>query len=230
MNTIYLVRHGENPANLNNEFSYKLVDYSLTPKGRLQAQQTAAYFREKNIHAIYASPLKRTRETAEIIAETLGLTVTIVEEFREVNVGALERQPPSIEHWELHDRIVAEWFFGRREVTFPEGENYLMLLQRIRTGFSQILQNKSGKNMIVVGHAGIFTIPLRDICVNVDVEEITQRSPRNCSITELDLAMDEGKPVGRLKSWAYTGHLSGEAAQFVRTNLVARAEDKVRVR
>jgi broad specificity phosphatase PhoE len=45
-----LVRHGENPANLNNEFSYKLVDYSLILKGRLQAQQTAEYFRDKNIH------------------------------------------------------------------------------------------------------------------------------------------------------------------------------------
>ncbi|MBV9228560.1 MAG: histidine phosphatase family protein [Chloroflexi bacterium] len=225
MNTIYLVRHGENPANLNSEFSYKLVDYSLTPKGRLQAQQTAEYFRDKNIHEIYASPLKRTRETAEIIAEALGLTVTIVEEFREVNVGALERQAPSIENWEFHDRIVAEWFFGRHEVTFPEGENYLTLLQRMRSGLCQVLQNKTGKNIIIVGHAGIFTIPLRDICPDVDIEEITQRSLHNCSITQLEVAMNEGKPLGKLKSWAYISHLSGEAAQFVRTSLAARTKE-----
>ena len=225
MNTIYCVRHGENPANLNSEFSYKLVDYSLTPKGCLQAQQTAEYFREKNIHEIYTSPLKRTRETAAIIAQTLGLTVTSVEEFREVNVGALERQPPSIENWELHDRIVAEWFFGRHEVTFPEGENYLTLLQRMRTGLGQVLQNKTGKNIIIVGHAGIFTIPLRDICQNVEIEKITQKALRNCSITQLELVMSEGKPGGRLKSWGYSDHLSGEAAQFVRTNLVARVKE-----
>jgi broad specificity phosphatase PhoE len=225
MNTIYLVRHGENPANINSEFSYKLVDYSLTPKGRLQAQQTAEHFRDKDIHEIYASPLKRTRETAEIIAATLGLTVTVIEEFREVNVGALERQPPSIENWEFHDRIVAEWFFGRHDVAFPEGENYYTLLQRMRTGLSQIICNKIDKNIIVVGHAGIFTIPLRDICPNVDIEEITSRYLRNCSITRLELAMIEDKPVGKLQDWAYIDHLYGEAAQFVRTNLTARTEE-----
>ena len=226
MNTIYLVRHGENPANLRSEFSYKLVDYSLTPKGRLQAQQTAEYFRDKQIHEIYASPLKRTRETAQIIADALDLTVTIVEDFREVNVGALERQPPSIENWEFHDRIVAEWFFGRHEVTFPDGENYLTLLQRMRTGLSQAIHNKTGKNIIVVGHAGIFTIPLRDICQNVDLDEISRRNMHNCSITELELALAEEKLVGKLKNWAYIDHLSGEAAQFVRTSLVARVEEK----
>jgi broad specificity phosphatase PhoE len=225
MNTIYLVRHGENPANLNGEFSYKLVDYSLTPKGRLQAQQTAEYFREKNIHEIYSSPLKRTRETAQIIAQELGLTVTIVEEFREVNVGAMERLAPTIENWEWHDRIVADWYFGRHEVMFPEGENYLILLQRMRTGLSQVLQNKTGKNIIVVGHAGIFTIPLRDICQNVDVEEITRQPLRNCSITQVELAVSAGNLGGRLKDWGHCGHLSGEAAQFVRTNLVARVEE-----
>ncbi len=38
--TLYVVRHGENPANLNREFSYKLIDYSLTPKGFRQAEDT----------------------------------------------------------------------------------------------------------------------------------------------------------------------------------------------
>ncbi|MCB0198167.1 MAG: histidine phosphatase family protein, partial [Anaerolineae bacterium] len=65
----YLVRHGENPANITKEFSYRDVDYSLTPKGVLQAQQTAAHFRNVPVDAVVASPLKRTRETAAIIAD-----------------------------------------------------------------------------------------------------------------------------------------------------------------
>ena len=43
MNLVYLVRHGENPANLLKQFSYRKVDYPLTEKGVLQAEQTAAY-------------------------------------------------------------------------------------------------------------------------------------------------------------------------------------------
>src|SRR5689334_15064805 len=92
MNSLYLVRHGENWANITREFSHKKVDYSLTPKGILQAQQTAELFKSKQIDEIYASPLKRARETAEIIAQALGLDVVVVEHFREVNVGALEGQ------------------------------------------------------------------------------------------------------------------------------------------
>ncbi len=94
-NTIYLVRHAENTANLTKEFSHRLVDYSLTPKGILQAQQTAEYFTDKNIDEIYSSPLKRARETADIIAQKLHLPVGVVEQFREVNVGSLEGRPPT---------------------------------------------------------------------------------------------------------------------------------------
>src|SRR5689334_548870 len=103
--TLFVVRHGENPANINREFSYKLVDYSLSEEGIRQAEETAGHFRDKGIHEIYSSPLKRALETAEIIAAPLDLPVTVVEEFRENNVGILESQPPSDENWALHDRI-----------------------------------------------------------------------------------------------------------------------------
>ena len=110
MNTIYLVRHGENKANITKEFSYKKVDYPLTTKGILQAQQTADFFKDKAIDEVYASPLRRARETAEIIASTLDLQVTVIENFREVNVGALEGRPPDADNWAIHNRIVADWY------------------------------------------------------------------------------------------------------------------------
>jgi broad specificity phosphatase PhoE len=86
MPTIYLVRHGENPANLTRQFSCRLVDYSLTPRGVQQAEQTALYFGRLPIGAVFASPLKRAVETATIIAQPLELEVQLLEQFREVNV------------------------------------------------------------------------------------------------------------------------------------------------
>ncbi|MFN8540716.1 MAG: histidine phosphatase family protein [Thermomicrobiales bacterium] len=77
--TLFVVRHGENPANINREFSYKLIDYSLTPEGVRQAEETAAFFRDKDIHEVWSSPLKRAVETAEIIAAPHGLPVGLVE-------------------------------------------------------------------------------------------------------------------------------------------------------
>src|ERR1051326_5463373 len=151
-NTIYLVRHGENMANITKEFSYKLVDYSLTAKGLLQAQQTADYFAEKHIDGIYSSPLKRALETANIIGQRLGLAVTPMEEFREVNVGSLEGQPPTAENWAAHNKIVEDWYHGHFTSMFPNGENLLMLLDRMKTGLLEVTRGNAKKRTDTVGN------------------------------------------------------------------------------
>jgi broad specificity phosphatase PhoE len=214
MNTIYLVRHGENQANLTKEFSYKVVDYSLTPKGVLQAQQTAEFFQNKQIHEIYASPLKRARETAEIIAQALNLDVMVVEHFREVNVGALDGQA-SAESWAYHDQIVDDWFESRHDTAFHGGEDYWTLLGRMRQGLHQIVEHKTARNIVVVGHGGLFTFTLKDICQNVDLPTIRRTVSPNCSIAEISLVARDGALHGELHSWGACSHLSGAAAQLV---------------
>src|SRR5262249_42562434 len=158
-----------NTANLTKEFSHRLIDYSLTPKGMLQAQQTGEFFKGQPIDAIYCSPLKRALETAEIIGRAIGITPMVVEHFREVNVGALERLGGTAEAWATHDSIVRAWFDGQPELLFPGGENYHMLLARMRSGIEQALGGVDGKHIIVVGHGGIFTFTLKDICGDIDL-------------------------------------------------------------
>lgn len=215
MNTIYLVRHGENTANLTGEFSCKYVDYSLTPKGILQAEQTAAFFKDKHIDEIYTSPLKRARETAAIIAQELNLPVTVLEQFREVNVGSLELQPPTAENWELHNSIVFSWFAGQHELSFPDGENYLELLKRMRGGLLEVTRGKEGKNIVIVGHGGIFTFTIKDICTNVDIQELVHQGNHNCSVTTIELENQDENPAGLLKGWALCTHLSDDVLRVV---------------
>jgi broad specificity phosphatase PhoE len=212
-NTIYMIRHGENPANITHEFSYKRVDYSLTSKGILQAQQTGEYFKDKQIDEIYASPLKRTRETASYIAQALDLPVTIMEQFREINVGSLEGQPPTDENWELHNRIIREWASGEKDLSFPNGENYYQLLERLRDGLKAVTEHKVGKRIVIVAHGGIITHPLRDICPNQDLSAAAKRGNYNCSITQIELSTANGQLQGKLQMWASATHLHGVAAQ-----------------
>lgn len=214
-NTIYLVRHGENIANITKEFSFKLVDYSLTAKGVQQAEQTAEYFKDKDIDEIYSSPLKRAVETAEIIGRELGLPVTVMEQFREVNVGRLEGQPPTRENWALHNRIVEDWYEGRYTSAFPDGENYLEVMQRMREGLLEVTRNKHGRNIVIVGHGGIFTAAVRDLCLDRDSRNLLQKENHNCSITEIVLHTSDGHVEGELKGWALCTHLSGDAAQLI---------------
>ncbi len=223
-NTIYLVRHGENPANLTNEFSHKLVDYSLTAKGIKQAQLTATYFKDKHIHEVYSSPLKRARETAEIIAKEFGLPVGVLEQFREINVGDLERLPPSKENWGQHDRILQAWIAGRHETRFPGGEDYTMLLARMRSGLEQITRDKMGRNIVVVCHTGIFTSTIRAICPEMNPELIKRVRNRNCAITEIELSTENDRVVGTLKHWAYAAHL--DDAELVSGNPSSSAGER----
>lgn len=215
MNTIYLVRHAENPANLTKEFSYKKVDYSLTPKGVIQAQQTAEYFKDKNIDAIYTSPLKRTRETAHIIGQSLGLEPIVMEHFREINVGSLEGQPPTEEVWAVHNRIIMSWFTGTPERPFPDGENYITLLERMRTGLQEVTRDRDNQNIVIVGHGGIFSATIKDICQNVDLRELLKKENHNCAITEIELDCTNDTVAGTLKCWASHSHMNGEAADLV---------------
>lgn len=212
-NTLYIIRHGENPANISRDFSYRLVDFPLTPKGVRQAEETAGFFRHRTIHELFSSPLKRARETAEIIAAPLGLPVTLVEDFREINVGSLEGQPPTDENWALHDSIIADWRDGRHHVTFPEGEDFHTLRRRLRAGLVTILQDeggepKHGRQIIVVAHGGTLTGLVRGLCLDPDLSQLDARPCRNCSISEFAAWLDGGQPVIRLEAWARCDHMT----------------------
>lgn len=215
MNRLYLVRHGENPANIAKQFSCRRVDLTLTEKGVLQAEQTAAFFATRPVDAIYASPLKRAIQTAQIIARPKRLPVIVMENFREIDVGDLELTPPTAAAWEFHDRIFLSWLSGRPDMQFPGGEDYHHLWVRMRSGVEQITRGRDGQSIIVVGHGGIFTATLRDLCSEVDMPDILLRQTGNCSITEVELDRQNGSVRGRLVEWASCAHLSGEAANQV---------------
>ena len=212
---LYLLRHAENRANITKEFSSRKVDYPLTSKGVLQAKQTAQYFLEKEIDAVYASPLKRASQTAEIIAAQLNLPVTVMENLREVDVGELENGPPSAEKWNFHNALIAEWMNGHPERRFPEGENYYDLWGRMRSGLYVILENWKHGNVLLVAHGGIFAFTLLEYRPQVDRHWLFSQNNPNCSISEVLLEDQAGVLRGKLVSWADASHLSGEAAQLV---------------
>ncbi|MCC6174119.1 MAG: histidine phosphatase family protein [Chloroflexi bacterium] len=216
-NILYLVRHGENPANLTREFSHRHVDYSLTERGIRQAEQTAAYFaalsRENGgtggVDAIFSSPLKRALQTAEIVGAATGHGVTVIEEFREINVGDLEGQPPTDAIWDYHDRILERWRDGEHTVCFPGGEDYLILLARVRRGLAQATAGRSGQRIVIVAHGGIVGATLADVCHDVDHAAIMAIPNANCAVTEIEAQVTGSGLTGTLKRWASRDHLTG---------------------
>lgn len=215
MTRLYLVRHGENIANLTKEFSHRKVDYSLTAKGVLQAEQTALYLRDKGIGAIYSSPLRRAYETAQHLADALGQEVVVVEAFRELNVGDLEDQPPTPEAWMAHNEVLRAWRRGELDVSFPGGENFLQVWQRVGAAYRQVVECHPDESVAIFAHGGVFATTVKALCPDVDIASLLRQENHNCSITAIDAELCEGKLYGQLAYWAACDHITGEAAEFV---------------
>ena len=215
MNLLYFVRHGENRANLTKEFSYKLVDYPLTEKGVLQSIQTASFFEKIEIDAVYASPLRRAAQTAQIIATPHGLPVQIMEQFREVNVGRLEEGLPDVEKWVQHNQVIAEWGHGNPSARFTGGENLLELQRRMVLGLETILKGQEDQRLVIVAHGGIFTFTIACLCPGVDLDWVREVPNHNCSISQVAVEQKGSRLLGHLLVWAAHDHLSGAAAELV---------------
>ena len=215
MNHLFLLRHGENKANLTKEFSCRKIDYPLNEKGRLQAGQAGTHLLTQNIQAIYSSPLKRAKETAAIVGRILNQPTIISEAFREVNVGRLEEQPPTQESWSHHNHILQQWADGQAEVSFPGGESYRQLCERVQRGFKEACSRFPNQNILIVGHGGIFTLVLPCLCPEISLHKILQVENHNASLSKIQVREEGQHLVGSLISWSNTEHLSGRAADLV---------------
>lgn len=82
---LLLIRHGR-PARTH--AAEGPADPPLTDLGYRQAEALAAWLAEEGVEAVYASPLRRARETAEPVAAKLGLTLGIDDRLSEYDADA----------------------------------------------------------------------------------------------------------------------------------------------
>ncbi len=89
MTLLTLVRHGTTEW-IEQGRLHGSLDSPLSEKGRREAHRAAEALKGQQFDAFYTSPLGRARETAEIIAETVGLIPTPLDDLREMDFGWLE--------------------------------------------------------------------------------------------------------------------------------------------
>jgi probable phosphoglycerate mutase len=141
----YYLRHGETDANAAGTIAGSL-DVELTVLGREQARSAASVLAHRPITAIYASPLRRARETAKPIAEALQLPVTILDGIAERNWGDLEGMP-------RHTHV--------RGIKPPGAESAERFMQRVLAGFARI----DTEVPLIVAHSGVFRVLCRTLAI-----------------------------------------------------------------
>lgn len=148
--TLYLVRHGESEANAAKRYAGQ-TDSPLTPRGREQARAVAASLRNVHFDRVISSDLARARDTAEVIAREHGLSVDIVPELREIDLG--EAAGRSIE--DAKQRF--DWGPGRF-VQWPAGESLQQVVDRAIPAVARIVASSPGQTVCIVGHGGVTRI------------------------------------------------------------------------
>jgi isoleucyl-tRNA synthetase len=149
-NTYFLMRHGQSEHNVKDILSTRIEDnHHLTEKGREAVAKAAKKLKKKKIDVIYASPFIRTKETAAIVAESIGYPVErIIYDTRigEVNAGV------------MNGKTSAEYrlFFKTPEEHFtkcPEGGETVENVRRRMIDFQlDIDARHKGQNILVISH------------------------------------------------------------------------------
>ncbi len=153
---LLLIRHAE-PERVAPGSSSAPADPVLTERGRAEAERLAAWLEHEPIDAILSSPLRRARETAEIVGTALGIDVAVNDGLMEYDARAdfyipvEELRETRHHHW----RAMIE---GRWEEL--GGEDPDMFQDRIVPCVDAIIGRFPGGRVAAVCHGGVINVYL----------------------------------------------------------------------
>jgi len=181
---LLLVRHGESEWNRIGRIQ-GWSDSPLSELGREQARRLAERLAREPISAIYASPLARAAQTAQIIAERLGLEVTFDPRLREYGVGELEGLTRE-ELAEHYPHILAAWQEGDTWVALPGEEGRQAFVERIWEAMQDIIRRHPDDAVAVVAHGGTVAVFLMRL-LGLSPRRLSPFFFENASVTEVIL-------------------------------------------
>ena len=127
---IYLIRHGETDRNKVKCLQGR-TDIELNEYGRELAYKTAEGLKEVDFDMIFTSPLKRARETAEIIRRGRNVPVIIEERIQEISFGECEGLCYGKDNYSIPDKDFMNFFDQPERYAVPvAGESFEEVIAR----------------------------------------------------------------------------------------------------
>lgn len=218
---LYIVRHGESAGNVAREAARKAGDRTIdidtrdvdVPLSDLGVQQSEALGRwfatlpaEARPNIILTSPYLRARHTADIVADSAGLsrdnyTVLVDERLREKEFGILDRLTKvGIEAYHP-DQAEFRRLLGKFYHRPPGGESWCDVILRLRSAIEMISREYCGERVLLVGHS-VVVLCMRYLIEHMTEEQILkidrESEVANCSVTSYRYD-DTVKPRGHLR-------------------------------
>ena len=169
---IYIARHGETDWNVERRIQGS-TDIPLNENGIRQAYSLSKYLErqlsleERSLSSIFTSPLKRAKETAEIVGKLLHLPVKEISGLEEMSFGVCEGKS-WLEAKKEYPKELEEWEENKRFRRIPGGESYQEVLNRFFSAYSLIQKKlaeekpdvKKEKDILIITHGAVIMLLL----------------------------------------------------------------------
>jgi broad specificity phosphatase PhoE len=169
MPILYFVRHGETDFNVEQRLQGQ-YETSLNARGRVQAQQCGDLLRDLFARdgcaaanfSYVSSPLKRARETMQLVRATLGLDPGAYEmdgRLKEISYG--EWEGSTLDEIQARDpRVLARREEDKWGFTPPGGEAYRDIARRVASWYATV-----SRDTVIVAHGGVARALMANFCI-----------------------------------------------------------------
>lgn len=181
---LILVRHGETDSNIRGSY-LGWTDIALNETGIRQVQLLRDRLKGFNVDKIYASPLKRALQTAEIVNENYGLDIVSVDGLKERNFGIWDdltidemtkNYPTEYNDW------VNDWIKYR----IKDGESALEAYERTATFVDELIKRNDDGVFMLVTHLGTIRFILAHL-LDLGIENSWRFRVNNATITKIEI-------------------------------------------
>lgn len=145
---IILIRHA---IPVRKELEQGVADPELSPAGLRQAELLAEYLAAESIDALYASPMRRARETAEPVAQAMDLAIGIVDGVAEYDRNS-EWYVPVEELKAANDPRWQEIIDGTWQGSDETEDQFV---DRVVSSIESVIARHSSQRVAVVCHGGV---------------------------------------------------------------------------
>ncbi len=200
--TLILVRHGVTAHTVDKRFSGGLASSNpgLSDDGRAQVRATAEWLSPvaEHVEVVIASPVRRTLESAQIVAEVLGKNVVEEPGFAEMEFGTWD----GLTFGEVGERFpdqLAAWL-GSLDQAPEGGESFRVVEERVLAGLQRVLEAHAGRTVVVVSHV----TPIKTLvshAVNAPLDSVFRMELTPASVTVVTFfgGGDDGQPRTSLR-------------------------------
>jgi len=187
---IFVTRHGQTDWNVLEKIQGQ-TDIELNDVGKQQAEETSKLIKNENINLIITSPLKRAKETAQIINKNFNVTIIEDNRLMERKFGQNEGLTKNtIKKLKENNPEMKEIWNYNKNIDCNGIETMHDFCNRIYEFLDDASIRYKDKNILLVTHGGVF-VPMNYYFMNEPLEKLVDRENikglNNCEVIKFNI-------------------------------------------